>query len=393
VRKIIPVVVAGAIAVAASGGTFAYAAADKQITLSVDGQNQTVNTFAKTVGDVLKDRGITVGAHDEVAPGLDTKLSEGSAVAVRFGRQVTVEVDGRSKSFWTTAKSVGDAMNLVGLSTAGADISTSRSTPIGRQGLSFTIDTEKSVTIKSAGKKRTVKTTAGTVAGALAAARITVDKNDLVSQKLTAPVRDGSTVSVTDVSTKKVRKARSIGHGTVEQKTNSLDKGQTRVKVDGRDGTKTYTYEVTLYDGKEHGRKLVSTKVTRKPVDEVVLVGTHKVKPQPSTSSSSSSNNGGNNGGNGSSGNGSSGGSAPAVASGSVWDQIAQCESGGNWHINTGNGFYGGLQFTLSTWHAYGGSGMPNENSREAQIAVAKRVQAAQGWGAWPACTSKLGLR
>jgi uncharacterized protein YabE (DUF348 family) len=96
VRKIIPVVVAGAIAVAASGGTFAYAAADKQITLSVDGQNQTVNTFAKTVGDVLKDRGITVGAHDEVAPGLDTKLSEGSAVAVRFGRQVTVEEDGRS---------------------------------------------------------------------------------------------------------------------------------------------------------------------------------------------------------------------------------------------------------------------------------------------------------
>nr|MBA3530132.1 transglycosylase family protein [Propionibacteriaceae bacterium] len=85
--------------------------------------------------------------------------------------------------------------------------------------------------------------------------------------------------------------------------------------------------------------------------------------------------------------------SAPSVASGSVWDRLAQCESGGDWSINTGNGFYGGLQFTLSTWRAYGGSGMPHHASRAAQIAVAKRVQAGQGWGAWPACTSKLGIR
>ena len=76
-----------------------------------------------------------------------------------------------------------------------------------------------------------------------------------------------------------------------------------------------------------------------------------------------------------------------------VWDKIAQCESSGNWHINTGNGYYGGLQFLPSTWRAYGGSGMPHRASREEQIRVAKRTQAAQGWGAWPACTRKLGLR
>ncbi|ODU16968.1 MAG: transglycosylase, partial [Pseudonocardia sp. SCN 72-51] len=70
----------------------------------------------------------------------------------------------------------------------------------------------------------------------------------------------------------------------------------------------------------------------------------------------------------------------------------AQCESGGNWAINTGNGFYGGLQFTLSTWKAYGGSGSPQGASREQQIAVAERVLAGQGWGAWPACSRKLGL-
>ncbi len=84
---------------------------------------------------------------------------------------------------------------------------------------------------------------------------------------------------------------------------------------------------------------------------------------------------------------------APAVASGSVWDQLAACESGGNWAINTGNGYYGGLQFSLGTWRAVGGSGLPSDASREEQIARAQAVLARQGWGAWPACTAKLGLR
>ncbi len=76
-----------------------------------------------------------------------------------------------------------------------------------------------------------------------------------------------------------------------------------------------------------------------------------------------------------------------------VWDAIARCESGGNWAINTGNGYYGGLQFTLSSWRGVGGSGYPNEASREEQIARAEMLRARQGWGAWPACTAKLGLR
>lgn len=80
------------------------------------------------------------------------------------------------------------------------------------------------------------------------------------------------------------------------------------------------------------------------------------------------------------------------IASGSVWDRLAQCESGGNWAINTGNGFYGGLQFTLSSWQAAGGSGYPNQASREEQIARAKILQSRQGWGAWPACAASLGL-
>ena len=76
-----------------------------------------------------------------------------------------------------------------------------------------------------------------------------------------------------------------------------------------------------------------------------------------------------------------------------TWDALAQCESGGNWYINTGNGYYGGLQFSLSSWQAVGGTGYPHEHSRETQIAMGQRLYASSGWGAWPACTSQLGWR
>lgn len=79
--------------------------------------------------------------------------------------------------------------------------------------------------------------------------------------------------------------------------------------------------------------------------------------------------------------------------SGSVWDRLAQCESGGNWQINTGNGYYGGLQFSLSSWRGVGGSGYPHQASREEQIKRGELLKASGGWGHWPACSSKLGLR
>lgn len=83
--------------------------------------------------------------------------------------------------------------------------------------------------------------------------------------------------------------------------------------------------------------------------------------------------------------------STPAHADSVNWDAIAQCESSGNWNINTGNGFYGGLQFTLGTWRSNGGSGMPQNASREEQIRVAENVLNSQGIGAWPVCGANGG--
>lgn len=90
----------------------------------------------------------------------------------------------------------------------------------------------------------------------------------------------------------------------------------------------------------------------------------------------------------------------PAAAQTSVrssgssdWDRLAKCESGGNWAINTGNGYYGGLQFNLSTWRSNGGTGYPHQNTREEQIRVAENLRAARGYAPWPGCSKKLGLR
>jgi nucleoid-associated protein YgaU len=83
---------------------------------------------------------------------------------------------------------------------------------------------------------------------------------------------------------------------------------------------------------------------------------------------------------------------ANATTSASTWDALAQCESGGNWSTNTGNGYTGGLQFSDSTWAAYGGTGSAADATREQQIAVAEQIQASQGWGAWPSCAAELGL-
>lgn len=77
----------------------------------------------------------------------------------------------------------------------------------------------------------------------------------------------------------------------------------------------------------------------------------------------------------------------------STWDRIAECESGGDWSINTGNGYHGGLQFSLETWREHGGHGLPEDASKGEQIKIAENTLADQGWGAWPACSRRAGLR
>jgi resuscitation-promoting factor RpfB len=371
VRKIIPVVAAGATALALAGTTFGYANLNKAVTLSVDGQTADVRTSANTVAALLRSRGIDVNGHDVVAPNLDAKVEDGTRVAVKFGRQVTFTVDGAPQTIWTTATTVDDALAALGMNLSGAEFSTSRSSSIGREGLTILIATQKKIIIIDAGKKRTITTTGRTLADALATAKIKVDENDKLSASPNTPLVDGAKFTFTDVEISSKTKKVKVDFDTVRKESSKLKKGVTKVDTPGERGIRAVTYKIVRQNDKIVKRTKIKSKLITKPVTEVILVGTKK--PTSSTKKSS--------------------GGGSSTPSGSVWDKLAKCESGGNWSINTGNGYYGGLQFSLSTWRAYGGSGMPNKASREQQIAIAKKLQADAGWGAWPACSAKLGLR
>jgi resuscitation-promoting factor RpfB len=368
VRKIIPVVAAGATTLALAGTTFGYANLNKTVTLSIDGQTTQVRTSADTVSALLSSREIEVTGHDVVAPNLDAKVDDGTRVAVKFGRQVTFTVDGEKQTIWTTATTVNDALDALGMNLAGAELSASRSSGIGRQGLAIIIGTQKQVVIIDAGKKRTITTTGQTLTDALAAAKIKVDNDDKLSADPNTRLRDGAKFRFTRVDISAKTKKVKVDYSTDRKKSSKLKKGVTKIDTPGVRGVRAVTYKIVRHNGKIVDRDKIKSKLIKKPVTEVVLVGTKNVRKT----------------------SGSSGSSTP---SGSVWDKLAQCESGGNWSINTGNGYYGGLQFSLSTWRAYGGSGYPHKASREEQIRIAKKVQASDGWGAWPACTAKLGLR
>jgi resuscitation-promoting factor RpfB len=378
VRKIIPVVAAGATTIALAGTTFGYANLNKSVTLSVDGQTSQVSTSADTVAALLKSKGIEVTSRDVVAPNLDVKVEEGTRVAVQFGRQVTFTIDGAKQTIWTTALTVDEALSALAVDLAGAQLSTSRSSTIGRQGLAIIIATEKTVVIIDAGKKRTITTTGQTLADALAAAKITVDHDDKLSASPNARLLDGSKFTFTRVDIKSKTKKVKVDFDTTRKKTSNLNKGVTKVDTQGVSGVRAVTYRLVRHNGKIVSRTKIKSKLIKKPVTEVILVGTRTTTVEKSSSSSSA---------------GSSSSSSSSTPSGSVWDKLAQCESGGNWSINTGNGYYGGLQFSLSTWRAYGGTGYPHQASRDEQIRIAKKLQADAGWGAWPACSSKLGLR
>jgi hypothetical protein len=180
-------------------------------------------------------------------------------------------------------------------------------------------------------------------------------------------VTDGTKIVVTRVFHQVRTVDRSIGFGTIVHSDSSLAQGTVKVVRAGQAGTERITYRIRGENGKVTSKRVNSRVVVTQPVARIEIHGTHVTAPPPPTYSSS----------------------------GSVWDRIAACESGGNWSINTGNGYYGGLQFSSGTWLGYGGGAYaPTANlaTREQQIAIGERVQAAQGWGAWPVCSVRAGV-
>ena len=386
-RGTVAAVLVGVLVLAVVASGLSYAAMTKTVTLSVDGRMRQLETRDGTVAELLKDRGIKLGEHDVVVPEPDTEIAEGTAVAVRYGRPLDVELDGESSRYWVTATSVSTALDQIGLRVDGADVSVSRSASVSRAGMDLAVVTPKRLTVRVGAKQpHRELVTALTVGEALRELGIHPDGNDRVRPGRRSAVDDGDRVVVTKFRTVRRTHSRVIGYRTVKRTTATLYDGQAKVTRAGRVGRRTTVYRVTLKNGRYARRKAVRSFVARRPVAKVVVYGTKNrpaPKPAPAPAPAPTP---------------TPPAPAPApttnYASGStVWDSLAQCESGGNWAINTGNGYYGGLQFDLSTWAAYGGAGRPDQASRETQIAIASRVRDARGgYGSWPACARSLGL-
>jgi len=372
-------VAGGTALVAVVGGTVAFTTLDKDVTLDADGRTSHVSTFAGTVGDVLQAQGVTVGPHDIVAPAADARLADGSTIVVRYGRKLTLTVDGKQQVLWTTAHTVDDALADLGVRADGAKLSASRSEPLGRQGLALDVVTPKPVTVVADGGERPLTSTAKDVAGLLGEAGVTVRDGDEVSAPLTEGVTPGLRVQVVRVDRTQSTEVVDLPHGSRTEQTDALFTGERKVVTPGVDGSKTVTFDDVLRDGVRAQHDVAGEVVDVAPVEEVVQVGT-KAKPAPAPAPVAKS------------APASGGGSAPATGSdGLNWGALAACESGGNPRSVSSNGLYHGLyQFSVQTWRAVGGSGLPSQASAAEQTNRAKILYQRSGRGQWPVCGRKL---
>ena len=211
-----------------------------------------------------------------------------------------------------------------------AALSVSRSADIDRSGMSLALTTPKKVALKVADEKvEKHNVPATTVGDLLSEVDAGVDRNDIVRPSRSAELTDGTRVVVTKIGTRTKRVPReAIPASVTERKDDSMMEGESETVREGSDGVRDVTYKLRFRNGEVVKRSIVKQRVLDQPVAKIVKIGT-KTAPE----------------------------SANFASGGTVWDQIAQCESGGNWAANTGNGYYGGLQFNLGTWQSYGGSG------------------------------------
>jgi uncharacterized protein YabE (DUF348 family) len=347
------------------GGTIAYAAMDKTVTLTVDGHSRQVRAFARTVGGLLDSQDVTVGARDIVAPSMPTALHDGDRVVVRYARQLRVTVDGAQRSYWTTELTVDAALAALGIRAEGARLSASRSQPIGRDGLALSVSMPKSVMLTASGTRRALISNAPTVGMLLLEQGLLLRPQDRLSVVASAPLTAGLAIVLTRIDHKRVSSRESVPFGVTRKTSSSMFKGEKKVISSGKQGSRIAVYDVALADGKVTNRKLISAKVLSAPVVEVLMVGT-KARS--------------------SGGGGSVGGGVDSLN----WAALADCESGGNPRAVNPAGYYGLYQFSLGTWHSVGGSGNPIDNSSAEQTYRAKLLYQKAGAGQWPVCGRKL---
>ena len=342
----------------------------KDVTIDVNGQQMDLVTMSNSVEGALKQAGIKIGPDDLIVPSPSERLTRTESIKVRSAKSVAVVVDGQEKTIKSTALTVDELVSEIGSEIGGVNegdlLSKGRDTVIPADGMKLDITRPKVVSINDGGDVTYTQMAASNVGDLLRRRNINLNPEDVVTPSITSPVKAGMDVRIDRVRTDQVRETVPFEAPANYKDDATAFEGDEVVEEAGTPGSKEVKRSIRIVNGKEESNTVISEKEVAPAKPATIKRGT-KAKS-----------------------------SAPSVANGSVWDSLAQCEAGGNWAINTGNGFAGGLQFTPSTWLAYGGGQYAPQAhlaTREQQIAVASKVQAGQGWGAWPACTAKLGLR
>ena len=342
----------------------------KDVTIDVNGQQMDLVTMSNSVEGALKQAGIKIGPDDLIVPSPSERLTRTESIKVRSAKSVAVVVDGQEKTIKSTALTVDELVSEIGSEIGGVNegdlLSKGRDTVIPADGMKLDITRPKVVSINDGGDVTYTQMAASNVGDLLRRRNINLNPEDVVTPSITSPVKAGMDVRIARVRTDQVRETVPFEAPANYKDDATAFEGDEVVEEAGTPGSKEVKRSIRIVNGKEESNTVISEKEVTPAKPATIKRGT-KAKA-----------------------------SAPSVANGSVWDSLAQCEAGGNWAINTGNGFSGGLQFTPSTWLAYGGGQYAPQAhlaTREQQIAVASKVQAGQGWGAWPACTAKLGLR
>jgi uncharacterized protein YabE (DUF348 family) len=344
-----------------AGGTAAYGALSKTVTVKLDGRSDTVRTFSDSVSGVLAAKEVALRPDDKVNVARSATVADGDTIDVDFAKPVTVAVDGKAKEATVHDATVGAVLDRFKVEPRDdAYVSAERSTPISRSGMRVVISNPKSITARADGDTKKFTSAAPTVEGVLRDGGVRLDRDDEVNLARNALVSSGEELTVTRIEM--IDKTETVDvDPPVEYKDDAdLEKGTSKVLDPGKPGKAREHVLITKADGKQRHRLVLTSEQLEKPKTRIVARGTAE---------------------------------APAVPANSVFDRLAQCESGGNWQANTGNGYYGGVQFSASTWRAVGGSGLPHQHSREEQIKRATILQERSGWGQWPSCSSKLGLR
>ncbi|MDQ1627727.1 MAG: resuscitation-promoting factor RpfB [Actinomycetota bacterium] len=356
-RRLLTLLVQATVVVALVVGTTAFVRSDKTVTLSLDGRQRTVTTYARTVGDALAAEGIHVDSHDLVSPMPDQRLSDGDTVVVRYGRPVVLTVDGVTRSVWTTARDVNEALLMLGVRNEGAYVSASRSRRISRTGTTLDVRLPHAMTFLVDGHRREVTTTAITIRSAMADAGIQLRARDRITPSLETRPSDEQVIGITRVDGKRVVEEKPIAFRTIERKSKALFVGTRTVVTKGKVGIRVRTLRETYLDRRLAERTTVAEHVATAPVTQVVLVGTKKLPSNAPT------------------------------ADGLNWAALANCEAGGNPQAyNPAGPFYGLYQFMESTWHAVGGVGLPTQASPSEQTYRAQILYRRSGAGQWPVC-------